>query len=118
MMDVRQGSKRREAFYRVLMPALVLVNLALGVFNLALASQPQTWVAWSLLAIGVFSCVLSGWLAGAWWLRCYWSTAMTRQAELWRRVVDTVFGWTEEVPVPTDALVRLKRRIDRVLAGS
>jgi hypothetical protein len=118
MMEIRPQNRKHESFYRVLMPILIMVNLALGLFNLALATQPSSWVAWALLAVGAFSCALAGWLAGAWWLRCYWNRAMTRQVELWRHVVEAIFGWTDEVPVPTDALLRLKRRIDRVLANS
>jgi hypothetical protein len=118
MLEIRQENKKKEAFYRFLMPVLVLVNLALGIFNLALAAHPGSPLMWAWLGIGVFSCVLAGWLAGAWWLRCYWNTQMTRQVQLWRHVVDAVLGWTEEVPIPTDALLRLKRRLDRVLANS
>lgn len=118
MLEGRPQSRKREAFYRLLMPALVLINLALGVFNLAIASQPHGWEGWTLLGIGVFSCVLGGWLAGAWWLRCYWNAKLTRQVQLWHHVVEAVMGWTEELSVPTDAIWRLKRRIDRVLANS
>jgi hypothetical protein len=116
--QVQPGNTRREGFYRVLMPVLVLVNLSLGVFNLALAVHPGTGVTWVLLGAGAFSCMLGGWLGGAWWLRCYWKRAMSRQVELWHHVVDAALGWTEEVSAPADAIYRLKRRIDRVLSNS
>lgn len=117
-LEMQPESTRREGFYRILMPVLVLVNLSLGVFNLALAVHPATGVTWALVGAGAFSCMLGGWLAGAWWLRCYWKSAMSRQVELWHHVVDAALGWTEEVSAPTDALYRLKRRIDRVLSNS
>jgi hypothetical protein len=118
VLPIAPRSKRQEAFYRTLIPALVLVNLGLGVFNLAVSAQPHHFLTWALLALGAFSCVLAGWLWGAWWLRCRWTQAVNRQIEFFDRLVSAVLGWTEEVSTSKDALYRLKRRIDRVVSNS
>lgn len=107
-------SKRTTLFYRVILPAFVVVNFGLGLYNLTFLG-PKTTLQWVILGSGAFSILLAGWLAGAWWSRFYWRRVMNRQVHTWRGVVDAVFGWIEEVPVSPDSLRRLKRSIERTL---
>jgi hypothetical protein len=67
------------------------------------------------LATGAFCCVVAGWLGAAAWSKSYWSAAINRQVETWRRIADAIFAWLEEAPLPADALLRLKRSLDEVV---
>ncbi len=108
------SATRSRVFFRVVLPALVLVNLALGLFNLSLIA-PRTGIGYGVMAGAAFTLVLAGWLAGAWWSRLYWRSVMQRQVQTWRQVVDAVFGWIEELPVTPDHLRRLKTSIERTI---
>jgi hypothetical protein len=107
---------RTNLFYRVVLPAFVVVNLGLGLYNLS-SLTPRTMLHWVILGSGAFSVMLAGWLAGTWWSRIYWRGVMDRQVHTWRGVVDAVFGWIEEIPVSQDSLRRLKSSIERTLPG-
>lgn len=112
---LKGSGERGRLFYRVVLPVLVLVNLSLGLYDLSLVT-PRDPVGLGVLAGGAFTLVLAGWLAGAWWSRLYWRGVMHRQVGVWRDVVDVVFGWIEELPLPAESLRRLKTRIDRTIS--
>ena len=105
---------RKRLFYRVILPAFVLANLGLGLYNLS-SLAPRNALEWVILGSGAFSVLLAGWLAGAWWSRIYWHGVMKRQVHVWRGLVDAVFVWIEEMPVSPDSLRRLKSSIERSL---
>lgn len=111
MMDRR---RRGAIFYRVILPGFILVNFGLGVFTLT-GLEPSSWLAWVQLGTGVLCCVIAGWLAGAAWSKSYWGSAMERQITAWRRIVDAMFRWIEEAPVPADSLRTLKRSLDEAI---
>lgn len=106
--------RRGVIFYRVILPGFTLVNLGLGVFTLT-GLRPANWLGWMELGTGVFCCVIAGWLAGAGWSKRYWGSAMERQVTTWRRIVDAMFRWIEDAPVPADSLRTLKRSLDETL---
>jgi hypothetical protein len=107
-------SRRGIIFYRVVLPGFTLVNLGLGVFTLT-GLHPNGLLGWMMLGTGVLCCGIAGWLAGAGWSKNYWGSAMERQVTAWRRIVDAMFGWIEEAPVPADSLRTLKRSLDETL---
>ncbi|HZV49983.1 MAG TPA: hypothetical protein VFD49_09485 [Candidatus Dormibacteraeota bacterium] len=107
--------RRRHAFfYRVALPIFVCANLSLGVLLLT-SVQVGGWLRWMSLGSGVLCCVIAGWLSGVAWSSFHWSSAMERQVTRWHGVVDAVFGWIEEAPIPADALRTLKRSLDETL---
>jgi hypothetical protein len=111
LMDRR---RRGIIFYRLVLPGFTLVNLGLGIFTLT-GLRPSGALQWMELATGVFCCGIAGLLAGAAWSKAYWGSAMERQVTAWRRIVDAMFRWIEEAPVPADSLVTLKRSLDETL---
>jgi hypothetical protein len=111
LMDTR---RRGVIFYKVILPVLTLVNLGLGVFVLT-GLHPTSPYGWLEVGTGVFCCVIAGWLACAGWSKSYWGSAMERQVTAWRRIVDAMFHWIEEAPVPADSLRALKRSLDETL---
>jgi hypothetical protein len=115
-LGLEPARRRREIFYLITICGLALVNLGLGIVILDVARHQSGWMAGFLLFAGALSCGLAGWLIGAWWLRCYWRGAMARQLEMWRGVVEVIVGWSEEVGAPSEAVSRLKRHIDRLVA--
>jgi hypothetical protein len=110
-MDTR---RRGVIFYRVILPGLTLLNLGLGVFVL-IGLHPSGLYGWMEIGTGVFCSLIAGWLACAGWSKSYWNSAMERQVTAWRRIVDAMFGWIEDAPVPADSLRALKRRLDETL---
>jgi len=106
--------RRGIIFYRVILPGLTVVNLGLGVFTLT-GLKPNGLLGWMMLGTGVLCCGIAGWLAGAGWSKKYWGSAMERQVTAWRRIVDAMFGWIEEAPVPADSLRTLERSLDEAL---
>src|SRR5437660_12174193 len=96
--------RRGVIFYRVVLPGFTLVNLGLGLYTLSWLRP--SGLGWLELATGAFCCTVAGLLAGAGWSKSYWGSAMERQVTAWRRIVDTVFGWIEEAPVPAASLHR------------
>jgi hypothetical protein len=119
ILDTGKGKnmdRRRRGiiFYRVVLPGFTLVNLGLGVFTL-LGLKPAGILGYMELGTGVFCCCIAGWLAGAGWSKSYWGSAMERQVTAWRRIVDAMFRWIEEAPVPADSLRTLKRSLDETL---
>ncbi|HZV51142.1 MAG TPA: hypothetical protein VFD49_15420 [Candidatus Dormibacteraeota bacterium] len=107
---------RSIIFYRVVLPVCTGVNLGLGILMLVLL-HPLNWLNWMELVTGVLCCVIAGSLAAAGASRSYWGSAMERQVSAWRRVVDTIFHWIEEAPVPVDSIHTLKRSLDEAIAS-
>jgi hypothetical protein len=111
------GNRRGESiFYRLVLPGFTLANLGLGLYLMRILS-PSGWLSWLVLATGALCCGVVGWLAGAAWTRSYWVSAMERQVGTWRRVVDAMFWWIEEAPVPPDSIRVLKRSLDKAIFG-
>lgn len=106
--------RRGIIFYWIVLPGFTLVNLGLGIITLA-NLRPSGWLGWMELGTGVFCCVIAGWLAGVGWSKWYWGSAIERQVTTWRRIVDAMFRWIEEAPVPADSLKTLKRSLDETL---
>ena len=110
-MNSRRGV---DIFYKFVLPAFTLANLGLGLYTLTMLG-PTGWLAWVELGTGAFCCAVAGWLTGAAWSKSYWGSAMERQVRTWRRVVDAMFRWLEEAPVPADSLHLLKRSVDKAI---
>ena len=110
-MDSRRGVK---IFYWFILPGFTLGNLGLGLFLLTML-RPPVWVAGLELAAGALCCCVAGWLGGSAWTKSIWGSAMERQVRTWRRVVDAMFGWIEEAPVPADSIHTLKRSLDKAI---
>jgi hypothetical protein len=111
------GTAKGRLFYGVFLPLGVVANIALGVLILA-GLRPDGWPGWLQIGTGAFCCVVAGWLAAAAWSKFYWNNAMARQVAVWHRIADAFFGWLEEVPVPAEALKRLKTSLDEAVPNS
>ncbi|GAC1677954.1 MAG: hypothetical protein PVS3B2_20370 [Candidatus Dormibacteraceae bacterium] len=109
-----QTSRSERLFYRVFLPIAVTANLCFGIVVLS-DLRPEGWLGLLELASGAFCCVVAGWLGAAAWSKSYWGAAINRQVETWRRIADAIFAWIEEVPLPAEALLRLKRSLDEVV---
>ena len=109
-----QASRNERLFYRVFLPIAVTANLCFGIVILG-GLHPDGWLGLLELATGAFCCVVAGWLGAAAWSKSYWGAAITRQVETWRRIADAIFAWLEDVPLPAEALLRLKRSLDEVV---
>lgn len=109
-------SRERELAYLLLIPSLATLNVVLGLAVLVLARHASSWKAAVLILSGGLLCSIGGWLAGVTWLRFRWRSQMERQMRLWAGVVDAVTGWEEEVSVPPDAALKLKRRLDGLVS--
>jgi hypothetical protein len=112
--DRMDRRRRGIIFYRVILPGFTLVNLGLGIFTLV-QLHPIGPLGAMELATGAFCCAIAGWLAGAGWSKSYWGSAMERQVTAWRRIVDAMFRWIEDAPVPAESLRTLKRSLDETL---
>lgn len=110
------NTHERELAYLLLIPLLAGVNLVLGLAVLVLGHREGGWKAGVLLLCGALLCAIGGWLAGVTWLRLYWHSRMERQLRLWAGVVDAVTGWEEELGIPADAALKLKRRLDGLVS--
>lgn len=106
--------RRGIIFYKVVLPGFMLVNLGLGIFTLV-QLHPTGMFGWMELGTGAFCCAIAGLLAGAGWSKSYWGSAMERQVTAWRRIVDAMFRWIEDAPVPAESLRTLKRSLDETL---
>ena len=104
-------TRRRDLFYRFILPALAFVNLALGVLLLSLL-PPSGAMGWLVALAAAFCCLIAGWLAGTAWSKSFWAEVMGRQVMVWRRMVDAIFEWLEDAPVPADSIERLKRSLE------
>ena len=107
-------SRRETIFYRVFLPISVAANLALGVLILS-GLGPHEWIGWLQVGGGAFCCLVAGWLAAAAWSKSYWANTMARQVATWHRISDAYFSWVEDVPLPAEALHRLKKSLDEVV---
>jgi hypothetical protein len=101
----------RDLFYRLILPALALLNLGLGLVLLSLL-PPTGQVGWPVALTAAFCCLVAGWLGASAWSKSYWAIVMTRQIVVWRRMVDAIFEWLEDAPVPADSIERLRRRLE------
>ncbi|MBJ7599597.1 MAG: hypothetical protein DLM67_09750 [Candidatus Nephthysia bennettiae] len=110
-MDNRRGG---NILYWFILPGLTLGNLGVGLFLLTML-RPPVWVAGVELGAGALCCCVAGWLGGAAWTKSIWGSAMERQVRTWRRIVDAMFGWIEEAPVPADSIHTLKRSLDKAI---
>lgn len=110
-------SKLRGIFYAVIVPAAFGVNLGLGLWILSYL-DPSDWLGRIEIGTGAFCCVVAGIIAATAWSRTYWGRAMYRQVEVWRQMVDAIFGWIEDVPLPAESLRRLQRSLDDVAPAS
>jgi hypothetical protein len=110
-MDNRRGVK---IFYCLILPGFTLGNMGLGLFLLTML-HPPGWMAGLELVAGALCCCVAGWLGGAAWTKSIWGSAMERQVRTWRRIVDAMFGWIEEAPVPADSIHTLKRTLDKAI---
>jgi hypothetical protein len=102
---------RDGRFFKVLLPLFVVLNLGLGVLVLAQLG-PHTWQQWLEVGTGAFCCAVAGWLAGSGWSKSYWGESMARQVFAWHRMVDAIFAWVEDLPIPAESVYRLKRTLD------
>src|SRR5450759_3618500 len=102
---------RGRLFYRVFLPLAVAANVGLALAVL-MQLRPDGWLGWLEVATGGFCCAVAGWLAASAWSKSYWGSAMARQVMAWRQIADTIFAWMEEVPLPAEALHRLKASLD------
>lgn len=109
-------SQDRDLAYLLLVPLLAGLNMVLGLAVLVLSHREHDWKAVVLLLSGGLLCAFAGWLVGVAWLRLHWHSRMERQMRLWEGVVDAVTGWEDEVRIPPDAALRLKRRLDGLVS--
>ncbi len=107
-------SRSKRLFYVIFLPIAFMANIGLGVVILSYL-KPGDWLGWLEVATGAFCCVIAGVIAATAWSRSYWSRAMSRQIAVWREMADAIFGWMEDVPLPAEALQRLKRSLDEVV---
>ncbi len=107
-MPVKSG---RDMFYRLVLPGLAVLNLTLGLVLLSLL-PPTGLVGWPIALTAAFCCLVAGWLGASAWSKSYWAIVMTRQVVTWRRMVDAIFEWLEEAPVPADSIEQLKRSLE------
>lgn len=101
-------------FYRVFLPLSVAANIGLGLAVL-MQLRPEGWLGWLEVATGAFCFTVVGWLAGSAWSKSYWGSAMAHQVMAWRQIADAIFAWMEEVPLPAEALHRLKASLDEAM---
>ena len=100
-------------FFRVILPVLALVNLALGLFLLSML-RPHGWVDWLVALTAGFCCLVGGWLGASGWSRSYWGQVMAIQVGTWHRIADAILEWLEELRIPPDKLDRLRRRLEEL----
>jgi hypothetical protein len=122
--DIRQIDRRLRSprlrvrlFYGLFLPLAVFANLGFGIVILY-GLHPEGWPGWLEVGTGAFCCVVAGWLAAAAWSKSYWNNSMARQVAVWRRIADAFFGWLEEIPLPAEALNRLKTSLDEAVPKS
>lgn len=101
----------KDSFFRYVLPTLAVVNLTLGLFMVGML-HPVGWLAWLEALSGAFCCAVAGWLAGSGWSKSYWGNVTARHVVTWRRMVDAIFDWLEELRLPADSLERLKQRLE------
>ena len=110
-MDNRRGV---SVVYLLILPGFTLGGLGVGLFLLTMF-RPPVWVTGVELFAGAVCCCVAGWLGGSAWTKSIWGSAMERQVRTWRRIVDAMFGWIEEAPVPADSIHTLKRSLDKAI---
>ncbi|HSP08801.1 MAG TPA: hypothetical protein VLU92_04310 [Candidatus Dormibacteraeota bacterium] len=104
---------RDSRFFKVLLPGFAAANLGLGLVVLAQLG-PHLWLQWLEIATGAFCCAVAGWLAASGWSKSYWGKSMARQVFAWHRMVDAIFAWVEDLPIPAESVYRLKRALEDV----
>ena len=108
---MRTGSSSR-LLYRSFVSFAVTLNLVLGLVILG-QLHPVGWLGDLELSTGAFCCAVAGWLTAAAWGKSYWGRAMARQVRAWSVMVDAIFAWLEDTPLPKDALQRLESTLDK-----
>jgi hypothetical protein len=106
-------SRSQRLFYSLFLPLGIVTNLVLG--GVVLSGLKPHGVGWLQVSTGAFCCLIAGWLAAAAWSKSYWNRSMARQISTWRRIADAFFTWLEEVPLPAEALHRLKSSLDEAV---
>lgn len=102
----------RRLLYRAFVSLAVTLNLVLGVVILD-QLRPVGWLGDLELSTGAFCCAVAGWLTAAAWGKSYWGRAMARQVRAWSVMVDAIFVWLEDTPLPKGALQRLQLTLDK-----
>ncbi len=102
----------RQLLYRLFVSLAVTLNLVLGLVILV-QLRPVGWLGDLELSTGAFCCAVAGWLTAAAWGRSYWGAAMARQVRAWSVIVEAIFVWLEDTPLPNGALQRLKVTLDQ-----
>lgn len=110
-MSMHSGRSRR-LLYRSFVALAVSLNLVLGLVILV-QLRPVGWLGDLELSTGAFCCAVAGWLTAAAWGRSYWGAAMARQVRAWSVMVDAIFVWLEDTPLPRGALQRLEVTLDK-----
>lgn len=105
------GNSRR-LLYGSFVSLAVTLNLVLGLVILG-QLRPVGWLGDLEMATGAFCCAVAGWLTAAAWGKSYWGRAMARQVRAWSVMVDAIFVWLEDTPLPTGALQRLQSTLDK-----
>jgi len=113
-MERASEARIQRLFYVVFLPLGAVANLALGLVVLA-GLRPDGEFNWLQLGTGALCCVIAGWLAASTWSKAYWKRSMARQVATWGRIADAIFTWVEDAPLPADALVRLRSRLEEVV---
>ncbi len=107
---------RGAVFFRIILPASVATNLALGLYIIA-SLHPDGWIGWDVALTACLCCFVAGFLTAAGWSRSYWGGVMTRQVGAWRQIVDAIFVWLDDLPVSAEAMLKLKRSVDDAIVG-
>ena len=110
-------TRSQRFFYSVFLPLGAVANLVLGLIVLA-EMKTDGEFGWLQLGTGALCCMIAGWLAASAWSKSYWNRSMARQVALWRRIADAFFAWLEDVPLPAEALHRLKSSLDEVVPST
>ena len=101
----------RDLFYRLVLPALAVLNLVLGLMLLSFL-PPRGPIGWPVALTAAFCCLVAGWLGASAWSKSFWAVVMNRQVATWHRMSDAIFEWLADAPVPADSIERLKRSLE------
>lgn len=110
-------SRGQRLFFGFFLPLGVLANLVLGLLILT-DLKLATWSDWLQVATGALCCVIAGWLAAVSFSKLFWYRRMAHQIATWRRIADAFFAWVEDVPVPAEALHRLRSSLEEAVPSS
>ena len=113
-MEHASGTRKHRLLYSIFLPLGAIANLILGL--VVLSGLREDWqLGWLQLGTGAMCCVIAGWLAASTWSNAYWQRSMKRQVTTWGRIADAMFAWVEDVPLPAEALARLRSALDEAV---